>query len=39
VVGKGSGAVRVSLGLASNLSDVQAMAEFAGRLLQPISGE
>lgn len=39
VVGKGNGAVRVSLGLASNLSDVQAMAEFAGRLLQPISEE
>ena len=39
VVGKGSGAVRVSLGLASNLSDVQAMTDFARRLLEPITEE
>jgi len=29
VAGKGSGAVRASLGLASNMADVQAMADFA----------
>ena len=31
--GKGSGAVRVSLGLASNMADVEAMSVFARRLL------
>ncbi len=31
--GKGSGAVRVSLGIASNFADVQAFLEFAGELL------
>jgi molybdenum cofactor sulfurtransferase len=33
IVGKGSGAVRVSLGLASNMSDVQAMGDFAHQFL------
>lgn len=33
LVGKGSGAVRVSLGLASNMADVEAMAAFAREFL------
>jgi hypothetical protein len=38
IVGKGTGAVRVSLGLASDMADVEAMLAFARRFVNADRG-